>query len=148
MSASTIWREAQLIRRICDNGQTPIIIHLGDHDPSGIDMTRDNLERLQLYSGLSYSFELVRIALNMDQVEQYNPPPNPAKLTDTRVGKYIELYGNQSWELDALDPDVLVDLIQDTINSYKDEDKWEEMTEVENEYKDKLRYVYENWERL
>lgn len=148
MSASTIWREAQLINRVHDNGQTPIVIHLGDHDPSGIDMTRDNMERLKLYSGLSWEFDLTRIALNMDQVEQYNPPPNPAKLTDTRIGKYIELYGDQSWELDALDPDVIVTLIQDTISSYKDEDKWQEMVEVEIQYKNKLENVHKNWDKI
>lgn len=150
MSASTIWREAQTIKQAYDNGQIPVIIHLGDHDPSGVDMTRDNIERLQLYSELEFEqeFDLVRIALNMEQVEQYNPPPNPAKITDTRAGKYIELYGRQSWELDALDPDILVSLIQNTINSYKDFDLWDDMTALENEYKDKLKYVYENWESL
>lgn len=148
MSASTIWREAQNIRRIYDFDQTPIIIHLGDHDPSGIDMTRDNLERLQLYSGLTFEFDLERIALNMDQIEQYNPPPNFAKQTDTRFGQYAELYGENSWELDALDPDILVNLIQDTIATYKDENLWQEMLEIEREYKGKLKYVYQNWENI
>lgn len=149
MSASTIWREAQNIKNIYYNlEQTPIIIHLGDHDPSGIDMTRDNIERLQLYSELTFEFDLERIALNIDQIETYNPPPNPAKITDTRAGKYIEMYGRKSWELDALDPDILVELVQDKVNEYKDEDLWEEMTELENEYKDKLKYVYQNWESI
>lgn len=148
MSASTIWREAQNIKEVSEFGQTPIIVHLGDHDPSGIDMTRDNLERLQLYSGLDFEFDLKRIALNMDQIELYNPPPNPAKITDTRSGKYIEMYGKQSWELDALDPDILVLLIQDTINNYKDENLWQEALEQEREYKDKLKYVYLNWENI
>lgn len=164
MSASTIWREAQNLRYIAEGGQVPIVIHLGDHDPSGIDMTRDNIERLELYSGLyhsryyseyhpkedigEYEFSLQRIALNYDQVEQYNPPPNPAKLSDSRASGYVDKFGYQSWELDALDPDILVDMIQDKINGYKDFDKWEEMLNLENEYKAKLKYVSENWENL
>ena len=81
------------------------VLHLGDHDPSGIDMTRDNDDRLSMFAeGGVY---LRRIALNMDQVEEYNPPPNPAKTTDTRYESYINEYGEESWELDALDPDVL-----------------------------------------
>ena len=155
MSASTIWREAMNLRQIAAGGQYPVIIHLGDHDPSGIDMTRDNIERLELYSGLRYGysitgkgFRLSRIALNYDQVEQYNPPPNPTKMSDTRAGSYVQEFGYESWELDALDPDILVELIQDTINSYKDEDAWAEMTEVESAYKAKLKYIYENWKEI
>lgn len=158
MSASTIWREAQNIRNISRNhNQIPVVIHLGDHDPSGIDMTRDNLERLELYSGLTAYrkgaahnslnvFELKRIALNMNQIEEYNPPPNPAKVTDSRAGKYIEVYGKQSWELDALDPDVLVNLVQDTIANYRDDDLWEDMLQIEREYKNTLKYVSQNWQ--
>jgi hypothetical protein len=52
-----------------------------------------------------------RIALNMDQVEAYAPPPNPAKLTDSRSNAYVKRFGGQSWELDALPPDALAGLI-------------------------------------
>jgi len=105
-------------------GKNPIVIHLGDHDPSGIDMTRDNFERLCMFSG--GSIELIRIALNYDQVQQYNPPPNPAKITDTRAKGYIKIHGDKSWELDALEPTVLQKLIQETIDSYKNDSAWEE----------------------
>jgi hypothetical protein len=63
-------------------GQTPIVLHLGDHDPSGIDMTRDIRDRLQVFVG--NHVETRRLALNMDKVQQYQPPPNPAKDTDAR----------------------------------------------------------------
>ena len=59
--------------------QTPIVFHLGDHDPSGIDMTRDNADRLHLFAG--QRVEVRRLALNMEQIEEFNPPPNPAKET-------------------------------------------------------------------
>lgn len=92
------------------HNQNTIVLHLGDHDPSGMDMTRDNQDRLSLFAG-DY-VEVRRIALNMPQVRQYNPPPNPAKLTDCRANGYIAEYGDESWELDALDPDVIADLIE------------------------------------
>jgi hypothetical protein len=140
MSASTIWREAQNITGAISGGQTPVFLHLGDHDPSGIDMTRDNIDRLALYSdqqeGEGFIFR--RIALNWAQVEQYSPPPNFAKLTDSRANGYIDRYGRESWELDALDPDVLVDLIQNTIDEYRDADTWEKWAKVENEDRAKL----------
>lgn len=86
--------------RYRSTGQETIMLHLGDHDPSGMNMTRDNEDRLSQFAGMLV--EVRRIALNMDQVELYNPPPNPAKLTDCRATKYIEEYGDESWELDAL----------------------------------------------
>ena len=49
----------------------------------------------------------------MPQIERYNPPPNPAKVTDTRAKAYIAEFGNESWELDALEPRVIADLIQE-----------------------------------
>lgn len=108
--------------------QNTIVLHLGDHDPSGIDMTRDNQDRLNLFHGYSQT-EVRRIALNMDQINEYNPPPNPAKVTDARFESYSQRYGDESWELDALEPQVLVDLIRETIGEYVDDDAWAEREE-------------------
>lgn len=150
MSASTIWREAQKLVEIVGQEQFPIVLHLGDHDPSGLDMTRDNITRLELYSKLAYKsdFEFIRLALNWEQVEKYSPPPNPAKTTDSRFNSYLRKYGNESWELDALDPDILVSLIQNTINQYKDIDRWSEITRRESEEKGQLRYLAQNWDQI
>lgn len=148
MSQSTIWREAQNIKNVSEDGQVPIILHLGDHDPSGVDMTRDNIERLALFSGLTegFNFHFKRIALNYDQVEEYSPPPNPTKMADTRARDYIAKYGMSSWELDALDPDILVELIQDRIKDYQDMDLWKKRVEIEDKDRVALKLVADNWE--
>jgi hypothetical protein len=84
------------------------IIYLGDHDPSGIDMTRDVEERLRLFAECSpddeFTVNVQRVALNMDQVRAMHPPENPAKLTDSRANEYIRKFGHSSWELDASNP--------------------------------------------
>ncbi len=105
--------------------QETIILHLGDHDPSGIDMTRDNQDRLDLFHGYRES-EVERIALNMDQVEEYGPPPNFAKQTDSRFEAYAAEFGTDSWELDALEPAVLVELIREKVANHCDADLWAE----------------------
>lgn len=135
-SQSEMWVAAQRLKKFANReGQIPVIIHLGDHDPSGIDMSRDISDRLELFMG---GLEVNRIALNMDQVEKYAPPPNPAKITDSRAAEYIKIHGNESWELDALDPKVLTKLIEKTVLKYRDEDKWEQRLEEENEHKAEL----------
>ena len=100
------------------------MLHFGDHDPSGLDMTRDNRDRLSMFT--RQNVEVRRLALNMEQIEEFNPPPNPAKILDTRANAYIMEFGADSWELDALEPTVIDGLIRKTIIELRDEDRWEE----------------------
>lgn len=144
-SQSEMWRAAQRMEDHKGNGQTPIIIHLGDHDPSGIDMTRDIFDRHDLFMG---GVMVERIALNIDQIRKYKPPPNPAKMTDTRASGYVSKYGKSSWELDALEPKVMRGLIKKTVDRFIDKEILEEVIEKENEYKEVLENVVENWETL
>lgn len=122
-SVTALYEAATRLHRYKRKGQTPMIIHLGDHDPSGIDMTRDIRDRLGIF-GLN--LEVKRVALNMDQVEQYTPPPNPAKVTDSRYDGYMVKFGEESWELDALEPSVLDAVVTSAIEGMIDQDKWDE----------------------
>ena len=79
------------------------------------------------------------------QVEQYNPPPNYAKITDTRSDDYINRYGNESWELDALEPRVMRQLIIDAINSIRDDELWNEYLAREASEKQRLRQIADEW---
>lgn len=117
-SQSEMWSAAQRFIRQ-EQREKRIIIHLGDHDPSGIDMTRDIQERLELFGADVY---VKRVALTMNQIQTYNPPPNPAKITDSRASKYIDQFGDESWELDALEPKVITDLIKKQVTMYRNDD--------------------------
>jgi hypothetical protein len=146
VSQSKMWNAAMRMKRVMrESGQTPVIVHLGDHDPSGIDMTRDIDDRQDLFG---CPIILKRIALNMDQVEQYDPPPNPAKLSDTRAEGYIQEFGNSSWELDALEPRVLSRLIRETVEGYRDDEIYQDVIDREMQHKAKLEYIAENWESI
>ncbi|MGI5223580.1 hypothetical protein [Actinoallomurus sp. CA-142502] len=141
-SQSELWGAAQRMIRYQDAGQQPIVIHLGDHDPSGIDMTRDIAERLELFEA---DVKVIRIALNMDQVQQYRPPPNPAKLTDSRADGYIRRHGHSSWELDALDPSTLGQLIEDEIGRWRDQGLWDRDTAAMEADRELLTQVSRRW---
>jgi hypothetical protein len=156
----------RLAAYLCDE-QHPVIIHLGDHDPSGIDMTRDVEDRLRLFmtDGLydtvgafdgdpetlrwvadnEIDLTVDRIALNMNQIRQYNPPPNPAKLTDSRCAGYIQNFGNQSWELDALSPAQMATLISEAVQRYLEADKWNAQVEREREEREALIATAQRW---
>jgi len=143
VSQSELWGAAQRLIGYEDDGQDVLILHLGDHDPSGIDMTRDIEDRLELFG---CSATVRRIALNMDQVQRYNPPPNPAKLTDSRVGAYLRDYGHQSWELDALDPATMDELITSHIVEQRDDARWQQDTYREKNARGDLEAVAQDWD--
>ena len=145
VSQSAMWDAgARRLASHFNNGQTPVIIHLGDHDPSGLDMTRDIFERLDMFAGESVNIR--RIALNFDQIQQYQPPPNPAKMTDSRFNGYADKYGTESWELDALSPGILVKMIQSEILSYRDKDKWDALAEQEKHERETLLAIANNYD--
>ena len=137
-SDSTYWEAAQRMIARTKRGRHNLVLHFGDHDPSGIDMTRDIEARFALFGAI---VEVRRLALTIKQVRKYNPPPNPAKETDSRFAGYRDLYGDESWELDALSPDVLVKLVSDEVKKVLDEDKWAESGSVEQAGRDELRVV-------
>lgn len=165
VSQSEMWSAGQRLKEKAEEGKHPVIIHLGDHDPSGIDMTRDNEDRLAMFmtdglsdgdnedmkamiSDVKESFTVDRIALNMDQIQQYNPPPNPAKITDSRASAYIEKYGGSSWELDALSPAQLDALITDAIRGYMDTTLFDQDLEREKTERAQLVEVSNRWEEI
>jgi len=163
MSSSEMHDAAMRMLRAVEHGKRVLILHLGDHDPSGIDMTRDIRDRLVTFIGhhiaTAWGWEEVpelgdlseaasslygcpdgadvvtvdRIALNMDQVRQYNPPPNPAKMTDSRANDYIEKFGRSSWELDALLPAQLEELIRNAVADVRNADEWNAAGRAERE---------------
>ncbi len=138
MVRGVMWRAAR-------QGQRIKILHFGDHDPSGLDMTRDLKERIAIFNEGSCPWELKRMALNMDQVEEYNPPPNPAKSEDSRFEEYVAQHGDSSWELDALEPEVLLKLVSDEMQVTIDFDKWEAVKAQIDEEKERLREVAANF---
>lgn len=144
-SQSEMWAAAQRLESYVAKDQTPVILHLGDHDPSGKDMTRDITERLELFMG---GVTVQRLALNMQQIEQYDPPPNPAKITDSRASAYIAEFGDSSWELDALEPRVISDLIRTVVDDYRIAGAWETVVQQELTHRAQIRSIAARWSHV
>ena len=177
-SSSAMYEAGKRLAQHLDDGKSICIMYLGDHDPSGIDMTRDVWERLALFSGVgawqadcrSQSFDndcyypggdqslddraqvllfgdfvdrfrVERLALNMDQIRAYGPPPNPAKVTDARAASYIREHGEESWELDALEPSILARLVEDHVAAYVDADLMAAAIDRQDDARADLRMV-------
>lgn len=177
-SQSEMWGAAQRLGAYVRQGQNVVVVHLGDHDPSGVDMTRDITQRIRDFMTQDYlnafghefegdsvkvstildkmadrchgrdPFEVRRIALNWNQIEEYEPPPNPAKLTDSRSAKYVANYGDDSWELDALDPNTLATLINSEVEEIRDDEQWAQDTMAMSNERARLGVVAERWDEV
>lgn len=137
---------AMRLKRRCDAGQHAVLLRLGDHDPSGKDMSRDIVARLELFGADDVEFR--RLALNLDQIEEFGPPPNPTKLSDSRAQGCIERFGYECWELDALDPSVISRLIDENVRMYRDEGLYRDVLARENEEKGTLRDLRDGYQGL
>jgi hypothetical protein len=142
-SASMMYKTGQRLLEKSEEDKFITIIYLGDHDPSGLDMDNDIEQRLELYS--NGVIDVVRVALTYDQIQQYQPPPNPTKMKDSRATAYVQRFGQVSWELDALEPRVMADLIRSAVLELRDEDLWDAQVEREKEMLKVLRNVRDNW---
>ena len=136
-SSSALYEASKRFLERALDGKSLHVIYLGDHDPSGIDMSRDVEERLDMFvktsmgeadmigGGNAPAVEMHRVALNMDQIKKLRPPENPAKLTDSRATSYVEKFGHSSWELDAVEPRTMAAMVSDEIYSLIDQDHFD-----------------------
>jgi hypothetical protein len=165
-SSSALYEAGKRFRAKAEEGKNCYLFHLGDHDPSGIDMTRANRvsvndfanpsnEEFYGYAEGNRAFHVddsivtvERLALNRQQVRRYNPPPNPAKEADPRAKDYVAEHGEISWELDALSPPVLDAIIDGAIRGIMDEDLFAEKKAEETENREKLLRIAGRWDEV
>lgn len=148
VSHSEMYSAAQRLKKIARKGQQPLILHLGDHDPSGMHMTEDNHNRLEQFMWGHGNIRVKRLALNRDQIDEYNPPPNPAKETDSRFEAYAAEHGDESWELDALEPSVIDGLIRSALDDIIDPEPWAAAQEKSEANKSALAELADRWDEV
>lgn len=135
-SASIMYRAGKRMQEKSYRGKNVHVLYFGDLDPSGTHMTEDVRERLRLFS--QSNVYVHRVALNQDQVKLYNPPPNPAKMTDSRYRRFAEQHGDESYELDALSPSVIANLAEQGITAFLNADKWKAMVQYEHTLRERI----------
>ena len=100
---------------------------------SGEDIERDFRSRTGCFS------RTLRVALNAEQVEEYNLPPQVGKATDSRAASFVARHGRLvQVELDALPPDILRGLYADAIGQFWDMSAYEAVLEREREERKEL----------
>lgn len=117
--------------------RTTIILYVGDHDPSGMYMSEEDIpNRMTRYGG---RVVLTRVALTAEDVRGL--PDFPANPDDPRFKWYAEPYGLRAWELDAMDENELRARVSSEIERYIDQAAWERTRLVEAAEQNTVRQV-------
>lgn len=124
-----------------NQGKELTLLYLGDFDPSGEDMVRDIADRLNMFG---VNLAVRKIALTLNQVKKYKPPPNPAKHKDPRSREFIAKYGASSWEVDAINPKELQRIIRQEVEACIDRPRMDEIIAMEDKDKEHLREAVDN----
>ena len=121
-SASLQHKMAERFKAARKNGQTPILLHFGDLDPSGVAIPKAMKRTFLDDHGVEV--DVRRVALTPEQVEKYILPSDPdaAKKTDPNYNAFISEYGpgQHAVELDALHPQDLQDVLRTALGQTYD----------------------------
>jgi len=118
------------------DGRPAILLYVGDFDASGEDITRD-------FEGRSNCFDILeRVALSIEQVEEFNLPPMVGKATDPRAAAFVAKYGKLiQVEVDAIPPDTLRELYEGAIARYFDMSIYKKVVAREKRDRKKLSKI-------
>lgn len=146
-STTVMYEMSKRISEASAEGKKPVLLYIGDHDPSGLDMLRD-VEARQREFLRDVPLTVVHVALTMDQIKKLNPLPNKTKDGDVRSKEYIDQFGKVCWEADALPPKYLKDVLETTILKCIDVEKMDVIKQREESDKDTLRSLIEESKTL
>jgi len=138
-SASYLNQARERILANAENGQDTTILYFGDLDPSGWEMPLDIQNRLE-EMGVGESVKVKRCALNLDHVNQFKLSHNPDQLKpgDPNAQKFVAQFGLMAVELDALSPEDLQRLVQESIEQEIDMGVYRAALEEERADREKL----------
>jgi hypothetical protein len=127
-----------------NDGRLLIALYVGDHDPSGMWMSeRDLPARMEKYGG--DHVQVRRIAVTRKQTRGVPSFPASDKESDPRYEWYVKNYGKRCWEIDALDPNDLRDIVQQAIKDEIEPEAWDRCATVERAERESLRTVLDSW---
>jgi hypothetical protein len=139
-SATSVWSVSNQ-----GNDDRPLVaLYIGDWDPSGLCMSEQDLpQRIAEYGG--DHIELKRIALTADQTATLPSFSVESKTRDPRYKWFKRTYGDQCWELDAMDPRDLRRIVETEINDLIDRDEWERLEAHEEREKKSIEVLLRWW---
>ncbi len=122
-----------------------IVLYVGDWDPSGLNMSEKDIpERFDRYHSEA---TIKRMALTEYDVVHRSLPSFEAasKAKDTRHKWFVEHYGHQCWELDALPPNLLRKAVEEAIYDHLAPAAWEHAKRIEQAEVESIQDLVGEW---
>jgi len=146
-SISSLKEAADRYKRQDQRGESTVILYFSDHDPEGLHMPEQVGEALEQF-GVT-NVEIRRMGLTMEQIREHQPPASAAKRGSSRIQSYYDATGtDEAWELDALKPAVIQQLIVDEVLKIRDDDLWEAALEKEAEGEEMMTRIARNYDEI
>jgi hypothetical protein len=118
---------------LAGHGRPTVVLHIGDHDPSGVSMFLAFLEDVQAFTrDLGGNATFTRLAVTPAQIERYGLPTAPPKDTDNRA------FSGETCQAEALAPDVLANILRTAIEQRIDRRVYESVLRREQKIRRKL----------
>jgi hypothetical protein len=139
--------EAEVCDDMYDDGRPVVVWYVGDLDPEGEDIER-NFQAQAERRGVDVD-DWTRLAVTPAQIAELGLVPNPGKSTSSRAPGFIRKYGQLfQIETEAVDPDVLQQLVLDAVrhDDYFDEAKYQAVLKREAREQQRLQQLVEAWD--
>jgi hypothetical protein len=132
-SLTSLHNAAETFKDAAEKGKRPLILYLGDHDPSGLCIDKSAHTSLRDDFGVEVDFR--RIVVTPAQIADLSLQTRPVKLTDSRA---------RGWqggcvEVDAIEPATIKELVRDAITGLVDAVAWASLRQVEEMERETLR---------
>lgn len=124
------------------NEQSTHILYIGDHDPSGLYMSEVDLPRRLERYGASLSMQRVAVTAQDFHLPKFSAD---TKKKDKRYPWFVDRFGKDCWELDAIDPNDLRERVSEQIESCINLLRWERMVSVEQAEMESMRDFLTKW---
>jgi hypothetical protein len=135
-SLTGIYQASETFQEIKENGKQPVILHVGDYDPSG-QVAADAIEKSLLTDFGCEGVEFHRIAVTADQVSELGLPTRPTK-TSTHSGKWT---GGDSVEIDAMSSEQIQGIVEAAIVELIDQHEWNALRKIETQERKTLAKI-------
>ena len=132
-SLSSTYAAAQTFKKAIEHGRHPVVLYLGDHDPSGHAID-DSIEVHFGYHGIDGLVDFKRVAILSHHIVEFKLPTRPVKKTDSR---------SKGWEggcveIDTLSGQQIRDLLNKEIESLVDMKELERLKAIEEAEREAL----------
>jgi hypothetical protein len=116
-----------------EQGKTTHLYYFGDYDPSGLDIPRKVEHDLREFAP-DADLEFERVAVTLEQIEEFKLQTRPTKRTDSRARNFT----GESVEVDAIPPASLREMVSDCITQHVDESAYQVLLQAERSEREVL----------